>query len=52
VVRRYSRKTDFTARLIEPASGRNTDGINSSYAIGAVFEDLQKKGLIGGGSNS
>lgn len=56
---RYARKTDFTARLVEPASGRNlwvgngevsteggkgllgrltvTDGVNSSYAIGAVL---------------
>jgi hypothetical protein len=71
---RYSRKTDFTARLVEPSSGRNlwvgngevsteggkgqlgrltvTDGASSSYAIGAVFDDLQKKGLIGAGSSS
>lgn len=70
---RYSRKTDFTARLVEPSSGRNlwvgngevsteggkgllgrltvTDGVNSSYAIGAVFDDLQKKGLIGGSTS-
>jgi len=71
---RYARKTDFTARLVEPVSGRNlwvgngevsteggkgllgrltvTDGVNSSYAIGAVFDDLQKKGIIGRGNNS
>jgi hypothetical protein len=70
---RYSRKTDFTARLVEPASGRNlwvgngevsteggkgllgrltvTDSASSSHAINAVFDDLQKKGLIRGGSS-
>jgi hypothetical protein len=70
---RYARKTDFTARLVEPASGRNlwvgngevsteggkgllgrltvTDGVNTSYAINAVFDDLQKKGLIGGSTS-
>jgi hypothetical protein len=70
---RYSRKTDFIARLIEPASGRNlwvgngevsteggkgllgrltvTDSASSSHAIDAVFDDLQKKGLIGGSTS-
>ena len=69
-VHAFSRKTDFTARLIEPASGRNlwvgngevsteggkgligrltvTDSASASHAINAIFDDLQKKGLIGG----
>ena len=71
---RYSRKTNFTARLVDPQSGRNlwvgngevsteggrgligrltvTDSASSSHAVNAVFDDLQKKGLIGAGSNS
>lgn len=71
---RYSRQTQFTARLLEPASGRNlwvgngevdtsggrglisrlmvSDGVSSSKSVSAIFEDLQKKGLISGGSNS
>jgi len=71
-IHQFSRKTDFTARLIEPASGRNlwvgngevsteggrgligrltvTDSASASHAISAIFDDLQKKGLIGRGS--
>jgi len=70
----YSRRTEFSARLLEPKSARNlwvgngevsagggkgligrlivADGVSSSNSIGAIFEDLQKKGLIGAdGSN-
>jgi hypothetical protein len=65
----YSRRTDFSARLVEPSSARNlwvgsgevnagggkgligrlivADGVSSSSSIAAIFEDLQKKGLIG-----
>jgi hypothetical protein len=71
---RYSRKTNFNARLVEPATGRNlwvgngevsteggkgllgrltvSDSASSSHAIGAIFEDLQKKGLIGTGQGT
>jgi hypothetical protein len=61
---RYRRQTDFTARLIEPASGRNLwigngqvraggllfvgDGTSASNSISAIFDDLQKKGIITG----
>lgn len=74
----YSRQTQFSARLLEPGSGRTlwvgsgevdtqggrgligglvgrlmvTDGVSSSKSISAIFEDLQKKGVIGGGSAS
>lgn len=66
---RYSRRTEFSARLVEPKSARNlwigngevnagggkgligrlivADGVSSSNSIGAIFDDLQKKGLIG-----
>ena len=66
---RYSRRTEFSARLLEPKSARNlwvgngevnagggkgligrlivADGVSSSNSIGAIFDDLQKKGLIG-----
>jgi hypothetical protein len=69
---RYSRKTQFSARLIEPKSGRSlwvgtgevdtqggtglisrlmvSDSVSSSNSIRAVFDDLQKKGLVGGSS--
>jgi hypothetical protein len=71
---RYSRHTQFTARLVEPSSGRNlwvgngqvdteagrglisrvmvSDSASSSNTIGALFDDLQKKGLISGGGSS
>lgn len=71
---RYSRHTEFTARLVDPTSGRNlwvgngqvdagggrgilsrvmvTDRMSSSNSVGAIFKDLQAKGLIGGGSHS
>ena len=29
-----------------------SDGVSSSKSVSAIFEDLQKKGLISGGSNS
>jgi hypothetical protein len=66
---RYSRRTQFSARLLEPKSARNlwvgngevsagggkgligrlivADGVSSSNSISAIFDDLQKKGLIG-----
>jgi hypothetical protein len=60
---RYSRRTAFTARLIEPATARNLwvgngqvdaggllfvgNGMNASSSVSAIFEDLQKKGVIG-----
>jgi len=73
-VHAYSRKTDFTAKLIEPATGRNlwvgtgevsteggkgligrltvTDSASSSHAVSAIFDDLQKKGLIRNANSS
>jgi len=67
-VHAFSRKTDFTAKLVEPASGRNlwvgngevsteggkgligrltvTDSASSSHAVSAIFDDLQKKGIV------
>jgi len=67
---RYSRRTQFSARLIDPKSGRSlwvgtgevdaqggtglvsgqkvSDSVSSSNSIRAVFDDLQKKGLVGG----
>lgn len=69
---RYSRHTQFSARLIDPKSGRNlwvgngevdteggrglisrlmvSDNVSSSNAVRAIFEDLQKKSVIGGTS--
>jgi hypothetical protein len=60
---RYSRKTAFTARLIEPATARNLwvgngqvdaggllfvgNGMSASSSVSAIFDDLQKKGVIG-----
>ena len=72
---RYSRRTEFSARLVDPKSTRNlwvgngevnagggtgligrlivADGVSSSNSISAIFDDLQKKGVIGtGGTNS
>jgi hypothetical protein len=68
----YSRRTSFTARLVEPKSARNlwvgngevnagggkgllgrlivADSVSSSNSISAIFDDLQKKGLIGTGA--
>ena len=67
-VHAFSRETKFTAKLVEPTSGRNlwvgngevsteggkgligrltvTDSASSSHAVGAIFDDLQKKGLV------
>jgi hypothetical protein len=60
---RYSRQTAFTARLLEPATARNLwvgngqvnaggllfvgDGTSASSSVGAIFDDLQRKGIIG-----
>ncbi len=71
---RYSRHTQFSARLVDPKSGRNlwvgngevdteggrglisrlmvSDSVSSSSSVRAIFDDLQKKGLIGGGGAS
>ena len=73
-VHAFSRKTDFTAKLIEPASGRTlwvgngevateggkgligrltvSDSASSSHAVSAIFDDLQKKGLIKNANSS
>jgi hypothetical protein len=69
---RVSRKTQFSARLTDPKSGRTlwvgngevdtrggtglisrlmvSDTVSSSNSIRAIFDDLQKKGLVGGTS--
>lgn len=60
---RYKRNTAFTARLLEPATARNLwvgngdvkaggllfvgDGASASSSVGAIFDDLQQKGVIG-----
>jgi hypothetical protein len=60
---RYSRQTAFTARLIDAASGRNLwvgqgqvnaggllfigDGANANSSVSAIFDDLQRKKIIG-----
>lgn len=60
---RYSRQTAFTAKLIEAKTGRTLwvgngqvraggllfvgDGTSASNSISAIFDDLNKKGLIG-----
>jgi hypothetical protein len=62
-VYRYRRQTTFTARLLEPATGRNLwvgdgqvsaggllfvgNGASASSSIAAIFDDLQQKGVIG-----
>jgi|SRR5579871_5901 len=62
-VYRYSRQTAFTARLIEPITGRNLwvgngqvnaggllfvgDRMSASSSIAAIFNDLQQKGIVG-----
>jgi hypothetical protein len=59
----YHRQTTFTARLIEPTTARNLwvgngqvraggalfvgDGANASSSVAAIFDDLQRKGVIG-----
>jgi len=61
---RYSRRTAFSAHLLEASSGRTLwvgngqvnaggllfvgDGASASNSISAIFDDLSKKGLIGG----
>lgn len=65
-VYRYRRQTNFAARLIEPVTGRNLwvgsgqvnaggllfvgNGANASSSIIAIFDDLQRKGVIAPGS--
>lgn len=60
---RYSRQTTFQAKLIEASSGRGLwvgngdvqaggllfvgNGVSSNSTAAAIFNDLQKKGLIG-----
>lgn len=60
---RYSRQTNFQAQLVEVASGRNLwvgsgqvaaggllfvgNGANANSTATAIFDDLQRKGLIG-----
>jgi hypothetical protein len=59
----YRRKTTFTARLLQPASGRNLwvgngqvnaggllfvgNGASATSSVAAIFNDLQTKGIIG-----
>ena len=59
----YRRQTNFTARLLEPTTGRNLwvgngqvsaggllfvgNGASASSSVAAIFNDLQSKGLIG-----
>src|SRR5206468_8408322 len=59
----YKRQTAFTARLLEANTGRNLwvgngqvnaggllfvgDGANASSSVAAIFDDLQRKGIIG-----
>jgi hypothetical protein len=59
----YKRQTSFTARLLEPTTGRNLwvgngevnakglifvgNGASASSSVGAIFDDLQQKGVIG-----
>ncbi|WP_316203596.1 hypothetical protein [Bradyrhizobium sp. SZCCHNS3051] len=63
---RYKRQTTFTARLLEASTGRNLwvgngqvnaggllfvgDGANASSSVAAIFDDLQRKGIIGSSS--
>jgi hypothetical protein len=63
-VYRYRRQTAFSAQLLEASTGRTLwvgngqvnaggllfvgDGANASTSISAIFDDLSKKGLIGG----
>jgi hypothetical protein len=62
-VYRYKRQTTFTAQLIEPATSRKLwvgngqvnaggalfvgNGASASSSIAAIFDDLQRKGVIG-----
>lgn len=59
----YRRQTSFTARLLEPTTGRSLwvgnghvraggllfvcDGANAASSVAAIFDDLQRKGVIG-----
>jgi len=60
---RYRRQTNFSARLTEASSGRNLwvgngqvnaggllfvgNNASASSSVAAIFDDLQKKGIIG-----
>jgi hypothetical protein len=62
-VYRYKRQTTFTAQLIEPATSRKLwvgngqvsaggslfvgNRVNASSSVAAIFDDLQRKGVIG-----
>jgi hypothetical protein len=62
-VYRYKRQTAFTARLLDPTTARNLwvgsgqvsaggllfvgDGANATSSVAAIFDDLQRKGVIG-----
>jgi hypothetical protein len=64
---RYSRQTNFNARLLEPATGRNLwvgsgqvnaggllfvgNNMSAANSVTAIFDDLQKKGIIGAGAS-
>jgi hypothetical protein len=63
-VYRHSRQTDFVARLVDPLTGRNLwvgrgqvqasgrlfvgTGTGASSSIAAIFDDMEKKGLLAG----
>jgi hypothetical protein len=67
-VYRYRRQTTFTARLLEPTTARNLwvgngqvnaggllfvgEGASASSSVDAIFDDLQKKGIIGPAGSS
>jgi hypothetical protein len=62
-VYRYKRQTTFTARLLDPATARNLwvgngqvnaggllfvgDGASATSSVAAIFDDLQRKGIVG-----
>ena len=62
-VYRYKRQTTFTARLLDPATARNLwvgngqvnaggllfvgDGASATSSVAAIFDDLQRRGVIG-----
>jgi hypothetical protein len=59
----YRRQANFSARLLEPSTGRNLwvgngqvnaggllfvgDGASSSSSVASIFDDLQAKGILG-----
>jgi hypothetical protein len=62
----YKRQTTFTARFLETSTGRNLwvgsgqvnsggllfigDNLNASSSVAVIFDDLQRKGIIGSSS--